>query len=600
MDRAYGNLYKLNTPFSWLGIAESEEKMKMFEQLEISNAYDLLTFTDYDKVIKVFKCYYPSYLGFKDSEYHLALFTGMQGSLLYKLLPPKDFLPDSIRFKRHLPCLEYALWDIHWSMDWEEKERAKYRLAFDELFLIQVGLRLAKRQAIAGKQAITFKRNGELFNKVYNSLPFRLTSEQEKVMRDIARDMESPTPMRRLVQGDVGSGKTVVSMLALVKAVENGYQGALLAPTEILATQHYDNFVESLSKFGIRVGLLSAKVTRSKKLKEEMYNKIVNHEIDIVVGTHAMVQDDVKFARLGLAITDEQHRFGVSPRAKLSEKSNITPDVLSMSATPIPRTIALTFYGDLDVSRIEQLPAGRKPVQTTVKTSRGRRGTYSFVRKEILKGRQAYVVCPSRGYSDTTYSVEELYDDLVKGVMKDIPCALIHGKMKEKEKNEIMSRFKDGEIKLIVSTTVIEVGVNVPNATVIVIEDADRFGLAQLHQLRGRVGRGSFQSHCFLISNSKNEKAQERLALMERTTNGFELAEEDLKLRGAGQFFGEKQFGMPDLKLAGVFEDMEIFWEAHKAADEFMEHPEFDKYIDEVKLHIRLAFKDRFEQINNI
>ena len=596
-----------NSPVELVAGVEKED-IKDLNKLGIYNVWDLISY--YPDIKIDFENPIHSEYSYVKYEYDVkglfsnGIFQSVIKNILMGLPTIKDFLPDSIRLKYRLLPLDKALKNIHSSplIPYGEFEPAVRRLAFNELFLIQCGLRLAKRQATFGKKGIAFGRNGEIFQKIFESLPFNLTSAQAKVLEDITNDMENPTPMRRLVQGDVGSGKTVVAMLALVKAVENGYQGAMLAPTEILAIQHYNNFKESLEKIGIRVGLLSAKVTRSKKARTEIYQKIANHEFDIVVGTHAMLENDVKFAKLGLAITDEQHRFGVMQRAKLSEKSDVTPDVLAMTATPIPRTITLTFYGDLEVSRIEQMPAGRKPVETVVKTKRNRRSAYTLVRKEILKGRQAYIVCPLRSWSKSSNaeSADIIYEVLTEGALKDIPGALIHGKMKAAEKDAIMERFKNGEIKYIVSTTVIEVGVNVPNATVMVIEDADRFGLAQLHQLRGRVGRGSFQSYCFLISSSKDEVAQERLGLMEKTTNGFELAEADLKMRGPGQFFGEKQFGMPDLKLASIFEDMQIFWDAYKAAEDFMNCGEFDSYVDEVKRHIKLAFKNKFEQINNI
>ena len=591
----------LSSPVGMVTGVEYSKDIEDLHKLGICNVYDLLTFyPDIELRTGNFhgKFEYLQHVYELKDLFENGTFASVIENLFAGLPPIKDFIPERILWKYHFPTLIDALWQMHFLTD---RESAKRRLAFNELFLIQCGLRLAKLQTTKGKKGIAFGKNGKIFQKILEGLPFKLTGEQAKALRDIERDMELPTPMRRLVQGDVGSGKTVVAMLALVKAVENGFQGAMLAPTEILAIQHYNNFKDSLEKFGIRVGLLSAQVTRSKKAREEIYKKIANHELDIVVGTHAIVADGVKFAKLGLAITDEQHRFGVAQRAKLSEKSDVAPDVLSMTATPIPRTMTLTFYGDLEVSRIEQLPAGRKPIKTEVKTSRGRRGAYNFVRNEILKGRQAYIVCPLRttGYSDM-FSAEEIYDMVSEGALKGIEGAVIHGKMKAAEKDNIMERFKNGEIKYIVSTTVIEVGVNVPNATIMVIENAERFGLAQLHQLRGRVGRGSFQSYCILISNSKEEVAQERLGLMEKTTNGFELAEADLKMRGPGQFFGEKQFGMPDLKLASVFGDMQLFWDAYKAADEFMNCSEFDNYVDEVKRHIKLAFKNKFEQINNI
>lgn len=623
-NEAINHYINLSSPVEFVYGVEKED-IKYLHELGIYNVFDLVTYYPdsykyYTEGGVVFDAITIANYKLKD---YFSLYSFMR--LMRNLLtdggfpPIKDFLPKTLREKYNLIPLRKAVKRIHFAGNSKDLQSANRRLAFNELFLMQMGLKLAKRQSLKGLKGIKFKPNGKLFEKVVDSLPFKLTSEQAKVLREIKGDMEKDTPMRRLVQGDVGCGKTIVAMLALVKAVENGYQGALMAPTEILAVQHYNNFVEMLGKFGIRIGLLSAKVTRAKKSREAVYAKVLNHELDIVVGTHAMLQNDVKFAKLGLVITDEQHRFGVSQRAKLSEKSNVTPDVLSMTATPIPRTISLTFYGDLEVSRIEKLPKGRKPVITQVKSTRLRSSVYSLLRKEILAGHQAYIVCPLRTESSIrAKSVDEIYELLTSGdtytFFKKVPCALIHGKMKAAEKDEIMERFKKGEIKIIISTTVIEVGVNVPNATVMIIENADRFGLAQLHQLRGRVGRGSLQSYCILVSNCKNkvermrskgkkckeENALKRLELMERTTNGFELAEMDLKMRGPGQFFGEKQYGMPDLKLAGVFEDMDIFFDAYNAANDFMNDAEFDEYVELVKYYIELTFKDNFRQIFNI
>jgi ATP-dependent DNA helicase RecG len=492
---------------------------------------------------------------------------------------------------------------IHFPDDEQSLRLARRRLAFDELFLIQCGLMLIKRKNTEEKLGITCKKNGALVKKVFESLPFQLTDDQLKTFKTVAKDMQSKLPMRRLIQGDVGSGKTVVAMLALVKAVENGYQGVMMAPTEILAVQHYNNFVKMLGDFGIRVGLLSAKVTRSKKMRTEVYEKIANHEFDIIVGTHALIQSEVKFAKLGLVITDEQHRFGVAQRAELGRKSEAVPDMIVMTATPIPRTMTLTVYGDLEVSSIKQMPPGRKPIKTFVRTIRQRNKVYDFVREEILKGRQAYVVCPliERSESEMLNYVDpatERYEILSRGLFRDIPCALIHGKMNPADKDEIMGKFHDGEIKLLVSTTVIEVGVDVPNATVMVIENAERFGLAQLHQLRGRVGRGSEKSYCILISNSKQGAAAARLDLMESTTDGFKLAEEDLQLRGPGQFFGESQHGLPDLKVANVFRDMDTLLEARDAAENFLSTDDGLSYFEELRQNLSMAYGDKFGQIN--
>ncbi len=524
-------------------------------------------------------------------------------NLLDAMPPIKEILPASIITRLKLIPLDTAMRQIHFPDDEQSLRLARRRLAFDELFLIQCGLMLIKRKNTEEKLGITCKKNGALVKKVFESLPFQLTDDQLKTFKTVAKDMQSKLPMRRLIQGDVGSGKTVVAMLALVKAVENGYQGAMMAPTEILAVQHYNNFVKMLGDFGIRVGLLSAKVTRSKKMRTEVYEKIANHEFDIVVGTHALIQDEVKFANLGLVITDEQHRFGVAQRANLSQKSKAVPDMIVMTATPIPRTMTLTVYGDLEVSLIKQMPPGRKPIKTSVKNIRQRKKVYEFVREQILKGRQAYVVCPliERSESATLNYIDpatEMYEMLSRGIFKGIKCALIHGKINPAEKDEIMEKFHDGEIKLLVSTTVIEVGVDVPNATVMVIENAERFGLSQLHQLRGRVGRGSEESFCILISNSKQGAAAARLDLMESTTDGFKLAEEDLQLRGPGQFFGESQHGLPDLKVANVFRDVDTLVEARNAAESVLSTDDGLNYFEELRQNLALAYGDKFSQIN--
>ena len=523
-------------------------------------------------------------------------------NLIDSMPPLEEIMPSKLLREQNLISFDSAIRMIHFPKDNMECDIARRRLAFDELFLIQYGLMLIKRQTQDERLGISHKENGALIAAVLAKLPFELTNDQKKVFGEVVEDMESKLPMRRLIQGDVGSGKTAVALLALVKTVENGFQGAFMAPTEILAIQHYEKFSKLLGELGIRVGLLSAKITRSKKTKEEVYRQIAEHELDIVIGTHALIQEDVSFAKLGLVVTDEQHRFGVAQRSTLEKKSDTLPDMLVMTATPIPRTMTLTVYGDLDVSSIKELPPGRKPIKTFAKNMRNRKKIYDFVRKEILAGRQAYVVCPliERSESEMFADIEpaeEIFDTLSNGIFSDIPCALLHGKMKPRDKDEIMEKFRDGETKLLVSTTVIEVGVDVPNASVMVVEHAERFGLAQLHQLRGRVGRGSEKSYCILISDSKSNKAKTRLEAMETTQDGFKLAEEDLNLRGPGQFFGEAQHGLPDLKIANIFRDLELLIQARDAAENFVNDAENIDYFPVLNERLALAYGDKFKQI---
>ncbi len=540
---------------------------------------------------------YPSTSSLPQSFFRTAM-----KNLLDKMPPLPEILPQVILKQLKLMPLDLAMHSIHFPKDQRYLDAARRRLAFDELFLIQCGLMLIKRQTKYNRLGIQHEKNGELVNKIFDSLPFELTNDQKNIFAEVSRDMEDKLPMRRLIQGDVGSGKTAVALLALVKAVQGGYQGAMMAPTEILANQHYEKFSKFLSPFGIRVGLLSAKVTRTKKMRDEIYKQISEHELDIVVGTHSLIQEGVRFAKLGLVVTDEQHRFGVVQRSVLEKRSVLIPDMLVMTATPIPRTMSLTVYGDLDVSLIKEMPPGRKPIETTFKSIRSRKRVYEFVREEILKGRQAYVVCPliSRSDSETLKHIDpvvEVYEMLSEGIFRDVPCDILHGKMKPKDKDEIMERFRAGETRLLVSTTVIEVGVDVPNATVMVVENADRFGLAQLHQLRGRVGRGSEKSYCILLSNNKTDHSQERMELLQSTNDGFKLAEEDLKMRGPGQFFGEAQHGLPDLKVADVFRDVETLIAARDAAEKFVTEEADLNYFVELRKNLALAYGDKFSQI---
>ena len=476
----------------------------------------------------------------------------------------REYLPKRIIEKYKLCSIDYAIKNIHSPTSKEALKIALYRIVFEEFLILQLGLFMYKNGTDEA-DGIKFTYNDKL-EEVRNSLPFKLTGAQDRALNELMEDMQSNKVMNRLVQGDVGSGKTVVALLALTFCVLNGYQGALMAPTEILAEQHYISLTETLGKFGIRVDLLVGSLT--KKKKENVLQKIKNNEIDILIGTHALIEDKVEFNNLGLVITDEQHRFGVRQRSKLSEKG-MNPDILVMTATPIPRTLALILYGDLDISIIDELPPGRQPIETiAVDKSKRDRAYNSLVRKEVEKGRQVYIVCPLVEESESieAKAATELVEELKLEYFSDLRVGLLHGKMKASEKDVIMKSFKNKEIDILVSTTVIEVGVNVPNATLMIIENAERFGLAQLHQLRGRVGRGKHQSYCILIYASKSEVCRQRMSIMEETNDGFKISEKDLEIRGPGEFFGTRQHGLPELKVANIFKHMKILKLAQQEA----------------------------------
>lgn len=476
----------------------------------------------------------------------------------------KEYLPKGIIDKYKLCSIDYAIRNIHSPSNKESFKIALYRIIFEEFLILQLGLFMFKN-GVTEVEGIKFEENEKL-KDIISSLPFKLTKAQNRALNEIIEDMKSPKVMNRLVQGDVGSGKTVVALLALANCVLNGYQGALMAPTEILAEQHYISLTETLKEFGMNVELLVGSLT--KKQKEKILERVKNKEIDILIGTHALIEDKVEFDRLGLVITDEQHRFGVRQRGKLSDKGN-NPDVLVMTATPIPRTLALILYGDLDISIIDELPPGRQPIDTIAVSKDKRDRAYNnLVRAEVEKGRQVYIVCPLVEESEAieAKAAVELVEELKQEYFSDLKVGLLHGKMKASEKESIMKSFKNKELDILVSTTVIEVGVNVPNATLMIIENAERFGLAQLHQLRGRVGRGKHKSYCILIYASKSEVCRQRMSIMEETNDGFKISEKDLEIRGPGEFFGTRQHGLPELKIANIFKHMKILKIAQQEA----------------------------------
>lgn len=510
----------------------------------------------------------------------------------------KEYLPNKIIQKYKLCSIDFAVKNIHSPTNKESLKVALYRLVFEEFLMLQLGLFLFKN-GVTEKSGVKFEKEQKLV-KILNSLPFKLTNAQNRALNEIIDDMNCEKVMNRLVQGDVGSGKTVVALLALANCVLNGYQGALMAPTEILAEQHFISLNETLSPFGINVGLLVGSLT--KKQKENVLQRVKENEIDILIGTHALIEDKVEFNNLGIVITDEQHRFGVRQRNKLSEKG-YNPDILVMTATPIPRTLALILYGDLDISIIDELPPGRQPIETLAVYKDKREKAYnSLVRSEVQKGRQVYIVCPLVEESEAieAKAAVDLVEELKSEFFSDLRLGLLHGKMKPSEKDETMKKFKNKELDILVSTTVIEVGVNVPNATLMIIENAERFGLAQLHQLRGRVGRGSHKSYCILIYSSKSEVCSQRMSIMEETTDGFKISEKDLEIRGPGEFFGTRQHGLPELKVANIFKHMKILKIAQQEARYIIsEDPKLNNYENEkIKKEILKKFENRLEEIS--
>lgn len=489
----------------------------------------------------------------------------------------EDPLPDAIRSAHQLAHTGYAVQTIHFPPSWEELEVARRRLVFEELFLLSLGLALLKEKGSRG-EGVRCRAYDP--TEYYDTLPFVLTGAQRRTVSEAFADLCSGKAMNRLIQGDVGSGKTVVAAACAWLVAKNGLQSALMAPTEILAEQHYETLAPLLAKSGQRVGLLTGSM--KAKEKREVCAALAAGEIDLIVGTHALLSQGVEFQALGLVITDEQHRFGVGQRAALAAKGQgaLHPHVLVMSATPIPRTLALIVYGDLEVSVIDERPPGRQEIQTVLVGERKRKQLYGFVRKQIQEGHQVYIVCPAVEESEAAAdgpaatdlkAVTAYAETLRQQVFPDLRVGLVHGKLKGKEKETVMSAFSRGELDILVATTVIEVGVDVPNATLMVVENAERFGLSQLHQLRGRVGRGGSQSYCVLVSSARAEETRKRLKTLCATNDGFRIAEEDLKLRGPGDFFGARQHGLPPLKVADLAGDTRVLYEAKDAARALLE-----------------------------
>ena len=506
-----------------------------------------------------------------------------------------ETLPEYILKENNLLDINTAIERIHFPIDFSDYNKSRNRLVFEELLTTQLALLKLKNNYERAQNGITFRKDVKM-SDVINVLPFKLTKSQLRVLEEIDNDMESEKSMNRLLQGDVGSGKTVVAMISAYKAVKSGYQVAIMAPTAILASQHLESFQSILSQFGIRCELLISSITKKKKM--EILERLQNGEIDILIGTHALLEENVLFKNLGLVVTDEQHRFGVKQRATIATKGK-NPDTIAMSATPIPRTLALILYGDLDISIIDELPPNRKKIETYAVRKGMSERVNQFIRKQIDSGRQAYIVCPLVEENEELElkSVIELEEKYKNETFSDYKVAYLHGKMKAREKDEIMEQFKNGEIQILIATTVIEVGVNVPNANIMVVENAERFGLAQLHQLRGRVGRGEYQSYCILKFEGNSETIRQRMKVMCDTNDGFIISEKDLELRGSGDFFGTEQHGIPEFKIANLFEDMGTLKKVQKIAMQIMaEDPLLEKEKN-AKLNelIKSKFKSRIE-----
>ncbi len=487
-----------------------------------------------------------------------------------------DPLPGEMTSQYGLVKLDRAIAQIHFPDDPESLEAARRRLIFDEFFYLQLGFLQRRRRAIATEISPALSPQGQLLTQFYNLLPFQLTAAQQRVIREILADLEKSTPMNRLVQGDVGAGKTIVAVAAILAALQSGCQAALMAPTEVLAEQHYRKIVGWFNLLHLPVELLTGSTKASKR--RQIYSQVATGEVPLLVGTHALIQDQVNFHKLGLVVIDEQHRFGVGQRAKLQQKGQ-APHVLTMTATPIPRTLALTIHGDLDVSQIDELPPGRQSIQTTALGNKERLQAYDLIRREVAQGRQAYIILPLVEDSEKLEAKSAIaeHQHLASQIFPSFRVGLLHGRLSSAEKDEVLNQFRDNQINILVSTTVIEVGVDVPNATVMLIENAERFGLSQLHQLRGRVGRGQHKSYCLLMNSSRVDTAKQRLQVLEQSQDGFFIAEMDLRLRGPGEVLGTRQSGVADFALASLVEDQDVLERSRQAAEDILsQDPELE------------------------
>lgn len=530
-----------------------------------------------------------------------SLTTGLSNQMIVKAMKQaleyldlkREFLPEPIRMKQHLAEYNYAVRQIHFPDDKKAFFLARERLVFEEFLVFILALRQMKDTSDRQKNTFTFREDAYV-DTLTQQLPYELTNAQKKVWQEIRRDMQGEHVMSRLVQGDVGSGKTIIALFGLLLVSANGYQGALMAPTEVLAKQHYDSITEMLQTYQIPVQTELLTGSMTAKEKRLAYDRIRTGESQIIIGTHALIQEHVEYSSLALVVTDEQHRFGVKQRETFAEKGTM-PHILVMSATPIPRTLAMIVYGDMDISVIDELPANRLPIKNCVVDTGYRNTAYHFIQKQVAEGRQCYVICPMVEESEVieAENVLDYAKSLQEELGRNIRVAHLHGKMKQKEKDEIMEAFGRNEIQVLVSTTVIEVGINVPNATVMMVENAERFGLAQLHQLRGRVGRGTHQSYCIFMSSSKAKETKERLEILKKTNDGFQIASEDLRLRGPGDLFGIRQSGILDFKLGDVFQDAQVLQRASETAqmllkeDPKLENPENQNLKAYLKYYIK-------------